>query len=102
MDKVIKSKRDVELVTCHSSGYNTIPEKIPVLIKFDDIIESDFWINPKITSENLCKPVHDMIKYSTSIYPFVSGKCGKEGKKHKKWISWERKGLFRWNRKHFS
>ena len=26
-------------------------------------------------------PIHDIVNYSTSIYPFVSGKCGNEGKK---------------------
>ena len=39
---------------------------------------------PKITSANLCKPVHDIIYYSTSIYPLQSGKCRKEGKKLQK------------------
>ena len=39
---------------------------------------------PKITSANLCKPVHDIINYSTFICPFESGKCGKEGKKIQK------------------
>ena len=38
---------------------------------------------PKITSTNLCKSIHD-INYSTSICPFESGKCGKEGKKLQK------------------
>ena len=33
----------------------------------------------KITSANLCKQIQD-IKYSTSIYTFETGKCGK-----KKW-----------------
>ena len=37
----------------------------------------------KIASANLCKPIHD-INYSTSICPFVSEKCGKEGKKLQK------------------
>ena len=32
-------------------------------------------------SANLCKPIHDIINYFTSICPFESGKCGKEGKK---------------------
>ena len=36
---------------------------------------------PKITSANLCKPIHDIINYSTSICPFESGQYGKEGKK---------------------
>ena len=34
----------------------------------------------KITSANLCEPFHDIINYCTSIRPFDSGKCGKEGK----------------------
>ena len=38
---------------------------------------------PKNSSANLCKPIHD-INYSTSICPFESGKCGKEGKKLQK------------------
>ena len=29
---------------------------------------------------NLCKPIHDIMNYSTCICPFESGKCGKEGK----------------------
>ena len=32
-------------------------------------------------SANLCKPIHDIINYFTSIYPFVSRKCEKEKKK---------------------
>ena len=39
------------------------------LTKFDD------------TSANLWKSNHDIINYSTSICPFESGKCKKEGKK---------------------
>ena len=54
---------------------------------------------PKITSANLCKPIHDITKYSTSICPFESGKCGKERKTTKISITWERKGLSRWNKK---
>ena len=33
----------------------------------------------KITSANLCKPIQDIINYSTSICPFEPGKFGKEG-----------------------
>ena len=63
--------------------------KIPLLViyylnKFDDIILSSFRVIPKITSANLCKPIHDIINYSTSIWPFETGKCGKEGKKLQK------------------
>ena len=32
----------------------------------------------------MCKPIYDIINYSTSICPFESGKCGKEGKKLQK------------------
>ena len=38
----------------------------------------------KITSANLWEPIYDIINYSTSIYPFESGKCGKDGKKLQK------------------
>ena len=60
--------------------------KIPLLVlyyltKFDDVIQRGFWVIPKIISANLCKPIHDIINYSTSICLFVSGKCRKEGKK---------------------
>ena len=63
--------------------------KIPLLVihyltKFDDIILSSFRVIPKITSANLCKPIHDIINYSTSIWPFELGKCGKEGEKLQK------------------
>ena len=63
--------------------------KIPLLVihylnKFDDVIQTGFWFIPKITSANLCKPVHDIINYSTAICPVEPGKCGKEGKKLQK------------------
>ena len=63
--------------------------KIPLLViyyltKFDDIISSSFRVIPKITSANLCKPIHDIINYSTFIWPFEFGKCEKEGKKLQK------------------
>ena len=38
----------------------------------------------KITSANLCKPIYDIINNSTTICPFESGQCGKEGKKLQK------------------
>ena len=39
---------------------------------------------PKITSANLCKPIHDSINYFTFLCPSESGKCEKEGKKLRK------------------
>ena len=38
----------------------------------------------KIKSANLCKTIYDIINYSTTICPFESGKCEKEGKKLQK------------------
>ena len=84
---------------------------IPLLVmyylnKFDDVIKSGCWVILKVASANLCKPIHDVINYSTSICPFESGMCGKEGGRGggdwRIWISRERKELFRWNVKHFS
>ena len=106
----VKYKRDLELVTSCSSGYiQNKFRKIPLFVmyyltKFDDVMLSSSWVIPKITSENLYKSIHDIINYSTTTCPFESGKCGKERKKKntKIWISREREGLFRWNKKHFS
>ena len=36
------------------------------------------------SSANLCKPIHGIINYSTSMCPFESENCGKEGKKIQK------------------
>ena len=41
-------------------------------------------VTAKITSANLCRPIHDIINFSTSICLVESGKCGKEGKKLQK------------------
>ena len=64
------------------------------LNKFDDVIWSGFWVIPKITFANLCKPIYD-INHSTSICPFESGKCGKEGQKLQKfeYLEYERSFL---------
>ena len=48
------------------------------------MIWSGFWVIPKITPLNLCKPIHDIINYSTSICPLESGKNGKEEEKIQK------------------
>ena len=39
---------------------------------------------PKITSADLCKTIHDITNYSTSICTFESARCEKEGKKLQK------------------
>ena len=45
-------------------------------------------------SANLCETIHDIMNYSTSICPFVSGKCGKEGKKLQKFEYLEKEKSF--------
>ena len=79
--------------------------KIPLLgmdylTKSDDIIWSGFWVIPKITSSNLCKPTLQiyasqlMTDYFTSVCPFLSGKCGKEEKKLQKFEYLENEKIF--------
>ena len=63
--------------------------KTPLLVtyyltKFDDIYNiKQFLSYSKITSGNLCKPIHDIINYSTFICPFEPRNCGKEDKNYK-------------------
>ena len=49
---------------------------------------------PKTTPSNLCKPVHDIINYSTSICNFESGKSVKEEEKVQKFEYLENKKSF--------
>ena len=63
------------------------------LTKFDDVIKSGFSVILKIISANLRKSIYD-INYSTSIFPFESGKCGKEGRKLQKFEYLENKKSF--------
>ena len=64
---------------------------------------SSFWVIPKVTSANLWKSVDGIINYSTSICPFESGNCGKEGKKFKKFEYLENEKRFLDEiKKHFS
>ena len=50
------------------------------MTKFDDIIQSGFSVIPKITSTNLCKPIHG-IKYSIS-FVLLNVESGKEVEKN--------------------
>ena len=43
-----------------------------------------------MASANLCKSVHDITNYSTSICAFKFGKCEKEGKNYKKYLEKEK------------
>ena len=83
MDKVIENKRDLKLATSRSSDYKTSSELF--LISYV-LSEQVWWCKYKLVVElfqtlicNLCKPINNIIHYSTSIYSFVSEKCWKEG-----------------------
>ena len=65
-----KFRKNIFLVICY-------------LTKFDDVTSSGFWVIPKTTSANLCKPIYDITNFFTSIRPSVSGNRGKEVKKYK-------------------
>ena len=72
----IWNKKGLELVTSRSSDYTTSSESFFLLMmyyltKFDVVLQSDFCVIPKITTANLCKPIHD-INYSTFICPLES------------------------------
>ena len=88
MDKIVESKRSLELVT----SLFQVTKQFQKNSFISSILSDQVWwckikrflSYSKITSANLCKPIHDIIKYSTSIYPFESGKCGKKGRKLQK------------------
>ena len=99
MGKIIKTKGGLELVTSRSSGYEASSKNIFIsYVLFDQLwwcnIKRFFELFQKITSTNLCKPIHDIINYSTSTCPFESGKCGKEGKKFWKIVYLENEKSF--------
>ena len=55
-----------------------------------------------MTFANLCKPIHDIMNYSSFICLFKFGKSGKEGKQSQKFEYQKRIELFRANQKHVS
>ena len=59
-------------------------------------IQSSFRVLPNIAPANLCKPIHEIINYSTSIWPFESGKCGKEKDKLQKFEYLENERAITW------
>ena len=57
--------------------------KIPLLViyyltNFDDVIEWFFSYSKNYICKNLCKPIHDILNYSTSICPFELPKFEKQ------------------------
>ena len=107
MDKIIKNKWALELVTIPSSGYKTSAKNFFISYILSHQV---WWYNMKrflSYSKNYTFKFMQAnawhLNYSTSICPFESGKKWKgRGKNIKIWISQERKKLFRWNKNHFS
>ena len=87
----------VRLVSNLSLGCKTFLEN-PFLFmyhlgNFDHLIQSGFWVIPKITFAHLCKPIHNII--IPVLCDPLNVKTGKEGGKiQKNWISQEWKKAF--------
>ena len=75
MDLIMKNKTGLKLVTWVSLGYKTCLENSFLVIyhlgDFDNIIQSRFWIIPKIALANLCKPIQDVIIILVSSEPLI-------------------------------
>ena len=94
MDKVIKNKRGLELVTSRSSGHETSSEKFLNSFRkipyFYILSGQVWWCNIKqflsYSKYSICKlmQVNSWHKLSTSTGPFQPGKCGEEGEKTQK------------------
>ena len=105
MDKVVKSKRGLELVISHSSGYETSSEKFLCYILSDQV----WWCNVKrflsYSKNYICKFMqvnswhHKLFHFYLSFWICKVWK-GRE-KITKIWISWKQKELFRWNKNFF-
>ena len=64
-------------------GLKIMFRKIPVSVmynlgNFDDLIQTSFWVIPKVTFANLCKPIHDVIIIPVSSDPWIWKLDGKE------------------------
>ena len=95
-----ENKMDLELVNSLSFGCNTYLEKLYFSHLFD-LIQSGFWVIPKLTLANLCKPIHSILIIPISPDPLdlENRKGGKTFTKN--WISQGKKELFRWSKNHF-
>ena len=98
MDLIMKNKTGLKLVTRVSLGYKTCLENSFLVIyhlgNFDNIIQSGFWIIPKIALANLCKPIQAVIIVLVSSEPLILETAERKKKITKKWISRERKESF--------
>ena len=85
MDKLIKNKKDLELVTNLSSGFKTYSKKIFFslvyhLDNFHDLTLNGFWNIPKITFVNSCKLIHNGIFIPVSPGPLNLENVERKGK----------------------
>ena len=87
MDKIIKNKKELQLVTSRSSCYGKSSEKVLYFVLFDQV----WWCNIKwfssYSKNYICKFMQANSwhhNYSTSMCPSESGNCRKEGKKLQK------------------
>ena len=81
--------------------------KVPFLVidhlsNFDDFIQNYFWVIPKITFANLCKPVQGVIIIPVSSDPLILETDKRKGKKYKKLSIWKTKRAFYVIKKYFS
>ena len=109
MDKVIQNKRGLELVTSHTLGYKItkqVHKNVFISYVLSDLV---WWCNIKCflsySKNYACKFMqanswhHKLFHFHLSFRIWKVRK-GKE-KIQKILISWERKELFKWNKKHF-
>ena len=98
MDKIMKNKRGIEPLTSCSSGYKTSSKNSLLVMyymaKFDDVTQSSIWVTTNISSANLCKPVQNVLDYSTFICSSESGKRGKKGKNLQKIEYFKKEKIF--------
>ena len=99
MDKIIKNKRRLELLTSCSSGYKTSSEKFLYYLFY--LSDQVWWCNMKwflsYSKNFICKFIQAkscIMNYSTSICTFESGKFGKDGKKSQKFEYLEKEKSF--------
>ena len=107
MDKNIKNKSGLELVTSRSSDHQTSSERFLYSLY---IIWQIWWCNIKqffsYSKNYICKFMQVNLWHNELFHWHLSFWIWKVWKGREKitkiWISQERKKLFRWNKKHFS
>ena len=106
MDKIIKNKRGLELVTSLSSGYETISKKLFISFLLWDQV---WWCSIKwflsYSKTYICKFMQANSWYKLfhfHLFFWIWNRWKGRGKITKIWLSREWKELFRWNKKDFS